>query len=187
MPENGQVTVESQLLGALNVLPSDVLLFPMGLLGFPECRRFALLRGGGDGCSGCNDGYSTLAFLLVDPFTVDSDYSFDVQPSQIADLGPSADVGLLSVVTLPANRHGSRPSTFGVRSLSISTTPAKASRVGRRPVPRAAPWTWTRGIKTSRAWLSSSEADGHCGRNCLARGGCKCPTSLDPSSLNSSG
>jgi flagellar assembly factor FliW len=51
--------------------------------------------------------YSTLAFLLVDPFTVDSDYSFDVQPSQIADLGPAnpADVGLLSVVTLPANRH----------------------------------------------------------------------------------
>ncbi len=107
MPENGQVIVESQLLGALNVLPSDVLLFPTGLLGFPECRRFALLRGGGDGLFWLQSmEYSTLAFLLVDPFTIESDYSFDVQPSQIADLGPAdpADVGLLSVVTLPANR-----------------------------------------------------------------------------------
>ena len=70
--------------------------------------------GGSRSCAAERDGlfwlqsmeYSTLAFLLVDPFTVDSDYSFDVQPSQIADLGPAdpADVGLLSVVTLPANR-----------------------------------------------------------------------------------
>ena len=90
MPENGHVIVESQLLGALNVLPNDVLLFPTGLLGFPECRRFALLRGGGDGLFWLQSmEYSTLAFLLVDPFTVESDYSFDVQPSQIATWDPA--------------------------------------------------------------------------------------------------
>ena len=73
--------------------------FPTGLLGFPECRRFALLRGGGDGLFWLQSmEYSTLAFLLVDPFTVESDYSSTSQPSQIADLGPRirADVGLLA-------------------------------------------------------------------------------------------
>jgi len=108
VPEDGQVVVDSKLLGELRVLPNDVLLFPAGLLGFPECRRFALLRGGRDGLFWLQSmEYSTLAFLLVDPFTIESSYSFDVQPSQIADLGPAdpADVGLLSVVTLPSNRE----------------------------------------------------------------------------------
>jgi len=105
--DNGGVLVESNLLGELHVKPSDVLLFPAGLLGFPECRRFALLRGGREGLFWLQSmEYPTLAFLLADPFTIDSSYSFDVQPSQIADLGADdlADVGLLSVVTLPASR-----------------------------------------------------------------------------------
>jgi len=107
VPEDGAVLVESKLLGPLHVKPSDVLLFPDGMLGFPECRRFALLRGGGEGLFWLQSmEYPTLAFLLADPFTIDSSYSFDVQPSQIADLGDGdlADVGLLSVVTLPASR-----------------------------------------------------------------------------------
>jgi flagellar assembly factor FliW len=107
VPEDGDVVVDSKLLGELHVRPDDVLLFPAGLLGFPECRRFALLRGGTDALFWLQSlEYPTLAFLLVDPFTIESNYSFDVQPSQIADLGPAdpADVGLLSVVTLPADR-----------------------------------------------------------------------------------
>ena len=107
VPEDGAVIVESKLLGELSVKPSDLLLFPSGLLGFPECRRFALLRGGGEGLFWLQSmEYPTLAFLLADPFTIDDSYAFDVQPSQIADLGDAdlADVGLLSVVTLPSSR-----------------------------------------------------------------------------------
>ena len=107
MSEDAEAVVRSDLLGELRVLPSDVLLFPGGMLGFPECRRFALLRGGREGLFWLQSmEYPTLAFLLVDPFALDSNYSFDVQPSQIAELGvaDSADVGLLTVVTLPANR-----------------------------------------------------------------------------------
>jgi flagellar assembly factor FliW len=108
VPEDGEVVVESTLLGKLHVRSDDMLLFPAGLLGFPECRRFALLRGAREGLFWLQSmEYPTLAFLLVDPFMVETNYSFDVQATQIADLGPAspADVGLLSVVTLPADRN----------------------------------------------------------------------------------
>jgi len=108
VPEDGAVVIDSKLLGEIHVKPDDLLLFPVGLLGFPECRRFALLRGGGEGLFWLQSmEYPALAFLLADPFTIDNSYSFDVQPSQIADLGEAdlADVGLLSVVTLPSSRN----------------------------------------------------------------------------------
>lgn len=105
MPDNAEIVVPSDLLGELRVRETDLLHFPSGMLGFPECRRFALLRGGRDGLFWLQSmEYSALVFLLVDPFSIEENYSFDVQPSQIAELGPgeSSDIGLLSVVTLPA-------------------------------------------------------------------------------------
>ena len=50
--------------------------------------------------------YSALVFLLVDPFAIEENYAFDVQPSQIMELGPgdASDISLLAVVTLPADR-----------------------------------------------------------------------------------
>ena len=93
------------MLGDLQVRSSDALYFANGMLGFPECRRFALVRAEHDGLFWLQSiEYSTLAFLLVDPFAVVPDYSIDVAPSQLADLGAyrPADIALLSVVTLPA-------------------------------------------------------------------------------------
>lgn len=106
VPDDAAIVVRSDLLGELRVGPTDLLNFPSGMLGFPECRRFALLRGGRDGLFWLQSTeYSTLLFLLVDPFRIEDNYSFEVQPSQIAELGPgeSSDIGLLSVVTLPAD------------------------------------------------------------------------------------
>jgi flagellar assembly factor FliW len=98
------LTVRSDLLGELRIRSTDSLVFPAGMLGFPECRRFALLRGERNGLFWLQSmEYSTLTFLLVDPFTVDAGYSFDLQPSQIMDLGAASapDIGLLAVITLP--------------------------------------------------------------------------------------
>jgi flagellar assembly factor FliW len=109
MSDDAEIVVRSDLLGDLKVRSTDVLHFPTGMLGFPECRRFALLRGGRDGLFWLQSvEYPALVFLLVDPFTIEENYSFDVQPAQIAELGPSetSDIGLLAVVTLPANQGG---------------------------------------------------------------------------------
>jgi flagellar assembly factor FliW len=107
VPDDAELVVHSDLLGDLRVRTMDLLHFPAGMLGFPECRRFALLRGGRDGLFWLQSTeYSALVFLLVDPFAIEENYSFDVQPSQIVELGPgeSSDIGLLAVVTLPADR-----------------------------------------------------------------------------------
>jgi flagellar assembly factor FliW len=109
VPDDAEIVVRSDLLGELQVGSNDLLHFPTGMLGFPECRRFALLRGGRDGLFWLQSlEYSALVFLLVDPFSIEENYSFDVQPSQIVELGSaeSSDIGLLAVVTLPASSGG---------------------------------------------------------------------------------
>ena len=104
-PEVEELAVHSDLLGELKLRPSDVFLFAQGILGFPECRRFALLRGIHDGLYWLQSmEYSALAFLLVDPFTVVDNYVADVPPSQLADLGAASatDIAILTMVTLPS-------------------------------------------------------------------------------------
>lgn len=127
--EPEMLTVRSDLLGELPVQSRDTLYFPFGLLGFPECRRFALLRAEQDGVFWLQSmEYSTLIFLLVDPFAVVANYSIDVAPSQIAELGAyrPADVGLLSVVTLPAV-PGDKPTANlqGPIAINFATRTAK--------------------------------------------------------------
>jgi flagellar assembly factor FliW len=100
-----ELEVHSDLLGDLKLRSSDVFLFAQGILGFPECRRFALLRGIHDGLYWLQSmEYSALAFLLVDPFTVVDNYAADVPPSQLADLGAASatDIAILAMVTLPS-------------------------------------------------------------------------------------
>jgi flagellar assembly factor FliW len=123
------VTVRSDLLGELQVRSNDALHFNNGMLGFPECRRFALVRAERDGLFWLQSmEYSTLAFLLVDPFAVVREYSIDVAPSQLAELGAyrPADIGLLSVVTLPAG-PGEQPTANlqGPIAINFATRMAK--------------------------------------------------------------
>jgi flagellar assembly factor FliW len=99
------LTIRSDLLGELQIRSSEAMYFANGLLGFPECRRFALVRAEHDGLFWLQSmEYSTLVFLLVDPFVAVNGYAIEVAPSQLADLGAyrPADIALLSVVTLPA-------------------------------------------------------------------------------------
>src|SRR4051812_40115837 len=101
------LTMHSDLLGNLQLASSDVFQFPQGILGFPECRQFALLRGNHEGLFWLQSmEYSALAFLLVDPFSVVTNYVVDVPASHLAELGAAepSDIALLSMVTLPTTR-----------------------------------------------------------------------------------
>jgi flagellar assembly factor FliW len=123
------LTVRSDLLGELNVPASDALHFPTGMLGFPECRRFVLVRARHDGLFWLQSvEYSTLAFLLLDPFAVVHGYTIDVAPSQIAELGAyrPSDIALLAVVTLP-NNPGEQPTANlqGPIAINFATRSAK--------------------------------------------------------------
>lgn len=97
------IPVASSLFGSINVRPQDVLEFPFGLLGFPECRNFALIAGQSSGTYWLQSiEHPVLVFLLVDPFLAFKDYSVDLSTADLASLKITSpdDVAILTIVTL---------------------------------------------------------------------------------------
>jgi flagellar assembly factor FliW len=110
------VNVSSDLLGPLAVGQSDVMDFPAGLFGFPECRSFVLLPAERQGVYWLQSAeYSALTFLLVDPFLVCPGYSVDLGAADLAELQARevSDVAILAIVTLPHER--SEPPTANLQ------------------------------------------------------------------------
>ncbi len=100
-----RLTISSDLLGALEVEASDIVRFPGGLYGFPECRAFVLLPAARDGFFWLQSTeYSTLSFLLVDPFAWFPDYHIDLDDVDLVRLGSNDPKHLLvlTIVTMPA-------------------------------------------------------------------------------------
>jgi flagellar assembly factor FliW len=101
------VAVTSDLLGALTVPAESVFTFPVGMYGFPECRRFALLPAGREGLFWLQSlEHATLIFLLADPFHFFTGYAVELSSGDRAELQvtAAADVAVLCVVTLPRTR-----------------------------------------------------------------------------------
>lgn len=100
--------VHSSLLGPLSVAPAELLEFPDGLYGFPECRQFVLVPAEKEGLYWLQSAeHSTLAFLLVDPFLHFDGYAVDIPPADLSGLAAEhpSDIVILAIVTLPRTRH----------------------------------------------------------------------------------
>jgi flagellar assembly factor FliW len=101
--------VHSGILGDIRIRPSDMLQFPGGLLGFPQCQSFVLLEGEREGLYWLQSiDSATLVFLLVDPFVVIDGCAIDVPQAQLDELGGGdpSEVAVLSIVTLPRQSSG---------------------------------------------------------------------------------
>jgi flagellar assembly factor FliW len=104
------MTVESDLLGKLTVDADAVIRFPEGMLGFPECRSFVLLPAEREHVYWLQSvDYSTLAFVMIDPFVFFEGYGVELADTGLdsKDVSPS-EVSVLAIVTLPQDRT-SRP------------------------------------------------------------------------------
>jgi flagellar assembly factor FliW len=104
-PAEGNVTLASDLLGAVELPAADVLDFPAGLPGFPAARRFVLVPAGRPGLFWLQSADAPgLVFLLADPFHWCPGYDLDVSDAELASLGAAtaADLAVFAVVTLPA-------------------------------------------------------------------------------------
>ncbi|HEX3867158.1 MAG TPA: flagellar assembly protein FliW, partial [Gemmatimonadaceae bacterium] len=105
--------VQSDLLGTFTVAAASIMEFPEGLLGFPECRRYALMRAGTESIYWLQSlDFTSLVFLLIDPFPYFADYSVDIPAADALALGASdsADVAVFAIVTLPPpSIDGARP------------------------------------------------------------------------------
>lgn len=101
-PMPSMITVASDILGTLSVDSTSVLTFPRGLLGFPECRSFVLLPSERADVYWLQSlDYSSLAFLLVDPFIFFEGYTLDLAATDVHAASPD-EVSVLAIVTLPA-------------------------------------------------------------------------------------
>lgn len=135
-PHAPAMTVHSELLGPLAVAPEEVVAFPSGLFGFPECRGFVLVQGGRAGTYWLQSAeHGALAFLLVDPFLFFDDYAVDLGPADRAELEVEAasDVMVLTIVTLPRTRR--EPPTTNLQgplALNLRTRRGKQVAVSER-------------------------------------------------------
>jgi flagellar assembly factor FliW len=97
-------TLRSELFGTLEITDNDLIEFADGLLGFPECRTWALLRGTKDGSAWLQSAeHSYLVFLLVDPFVFFEGYTADLSDAELRRLHAkdAAEIAVFAIVTLP--------------------------------------------------------------------------------------
>ena len=101
--------VESDLLGEISVGTEEVVDFPAGLLGFPDCRRFVLVPSEREGLYWLQSAdHRELVFLLVDPFLAVDGFVVDLAPPDLAELqaATESDLVILAIVTLAAPENG---------------------------------------------------------------------------------
>jgi flagellar assembly factor FliW len=126
-----EIELHSDLLGTINLPRHELLRFAQGLLGFPECQSFALLRSEREGLYWLQSAdYPTLAFLLVDPFLHFPSYKVDLGAAELARVGTSepADLLVLSIVTLANEREA--PCTANLKGpVVINLRDRKAAQV----------------------------------------------------------
>lgn len=98
--------VQTKTMGVVQVDDSRVLDFPKGLFGFEEYHKYALIEAEYEPFFWLQSlDEKGLAFLLVDPFLIVSDYELDIDDKMLSDIGIASptDVYVWSVVTVPAD------------------------------------------------------------------------------------
>lgn len=104
-----RMVIHSDLLGELTVAPDELIDFPGGLLGFPECRRFVLVPSTRDGAYWLQSvEHGPLVFMVVDPFLFFPGFEVEVTEQDLVQLRSADvhDVAVLAIVTLPPTREG---------------------------------------------------------------------------------
>ena len=102
--------LQTKYFGEIEYEESEILTFPVGLFGFEEEHQFLLLPFEGSAATLlCLQSVATpaLAFVAMDPFSLDPDYAPELQPKELRALGvkESQELGfyVLCVVKKPVS------------------------------------------------------------------------------------
>jgi flagellar assembly factor FliW len=104
-----RLTIPSDVLGPVSIARNEIVQFPGGLYGFPECRGFALLPTPREGIFWLQStDFSALSFILVDPFVYFPGYHIELDDADILRLGTkeAQHILILAIVTMPATPGG---------------------------------------------------------------------------------
>ena len=81
--------LQTKYFGEIEYEESEILTFPVGLFGFEEEHQFLLLPFEGSAATLlCLQSVATpaLAFVAMDPFSLDPDYAPELQPKELASM-----------------------------------------------------------------------------------------------------
>ncbi len=145
-PSEAVVEVQSDLFGSIAVPGKRIFDFTAGLVGFPDCRRFALLPGKPGVYWLQSLELAALTFLLADPFIWVDGFELDLDIPPVGDR-PSieSEVAVLCIVTLP--RSGDAPATINLQGPLVLYF---ADRAGRQLVLPQSSWGVRHPVDLSR-------------------------------------
>jgi flagellar assembly factor FliW len=96
--------INTKAYGGLEIDERQKITFPAGLLGFEECREWALLDSDKPPFFWLQSLESRdLAFILIDPFTFRPDFALSADGSELRAIGAAgpADALIFAIVTIP--------------------------------------------------------------------------------------
>lgn len=96
--------VKTKANGIVNVDEKQLVTFPEGLLGFEKYTKFALIDSEYEPFIWLQSTEeSNLAFLMIDPFLICSDYEADIDDSALRNIGADSaeDIIIMTLVTIP--------------------------------------------------------------------------------------
>ena len=125
------VTLNSNLLGPLEIRAETVITFPAGLPGFVALRNFALVETQREDLvwlQSVDD--ADVTFLLADPFAAVTGFEVEIPIADLATLGSAGSEESLLVLAV-AQLEGGRPTTANLQSPIVID---RERRVGRQVV-----------------------------------------------------
>lgn len=96
--------IKTKANGIVNVDEKQLVTFPEGLLGFEKYTKFALIDSEYEPFIWLQSTEeSNLAFLMIDPFLICSDYEADIDDSALRNIGVDSaeDIIIMTLVTIP--------------------------------------------------------------------------------------
>lgn len=96
--------VKTKANGIVNIDEKQLVTFPEGLLGFEKYTKFALIDSEYEPFIWLQSTEeSNLAFLMIDPFLICSDYEADIDDSALRNIGVDSaeDIIIMTLVTIP--------------------------------------------------------------------------------------
>ncbi|SIQ89166.1 flagellar assembly factor FliW [Alkalispirochaeta americana] len=133
------VTIESKPYGTVTVQEKQLIHFPAGLFGFERFRRYALLDAVHKPflwLQSLED--RELAFILVNPYLVESRYELDIDPEDLAEIGkPDFDDLLVFAIVTIAREGDDRRATCNLQGPLIVN---RRDRLGRQAISLDSRW-----------------------------------------------
>lgn len=118
-------------MGEITIVPSDILYFAHGIPGFEEENKFILLPLEENSTFQILQSIKTeqLAFIITSPYSVVSDYSFDIDEATVKalDIKNEDEIAVFAIVTLKESLENS---TINLKApIVLNTINKKAKQV----------------------------------------------------------